>query len=112
MLFAFQLFVAQSGALSHLQPNEQAAFAVSLGSSALSIALLTIVILSRDLADDTHEGTQQAELTATVLLSSVGMLAGALAGDYFVVGSRLTGSAGIGGLAGATVLLLICVPSF
>ena len=111
VLFAFQMFVARTGALRHVQPNEQAVLAVSLVSVILSIALLAIVVFGRDVAEDDQSGMRRAELTTALLLAGIGALAGSLAGDYFVIGSRLTGSNGVGGVAGAMVLLLICVPS-
>ena len=110
-LFGFQLFVDRSGALPHLQPNEQAVLAISLVSIVVSVALLAIVVFGRDVAEDDQRGMRKAELTTALLLAGIGALAGTLAGDYFVIGTQLTGLPGVGGLAGAAVLLLVCVPS-
>ena len=110
MLLAFQLFAARSGALNRLQPPEQAVFAVSLVSIAVSIVVLAVVAARRGIADNARDHQRQTELATALLLTGVGALGGALAGDYFVAATTLTGSPGFGGMLGATILLLICVP--
>jgi hypothetical protein len=50
------------------------------------------------------------DLTSVLVLAGVGALAGGLASDFFVVGTRLTGSPGEGGLMGVAALALVCVP--
>lgn len=112
LFFAFQLFVVQSGAINRLQPPEQAAFAVSLVSVLLGIVVLVTLVRRRRLPSDVKEMDLYAYKTTWLLLTGVGALAGGLASDLFVVGTRVTGSPGEAGLMVALVLALVCVPWF
>jgi hypothetical protein len=69
------------------------------------------VVVSRDVAEASQGVGRQIELTSCLLLTAEGALACALAGDFFVAGSRLSGSAGVGAALGALMLLLIYMPS-
>jgi hypothetical protein len=110
LLLAFQLFTAQSGAISRLQPPEQAAFAVSLVSVGLGIVMLVLLIRRRALPRNVKDVDAYVELTSLLVLAGMGALAGGLGSDFFVVGTRLTGSPGEGGLVGTLALALVCVP--
>lgn len=110
LLLAFQLFAAYSGAINRLQPPEQAAFALSLLSVALSIATLGILVRRRATPVDAKEVEARLETASALMLAGMGALGGGLASDFFVIATRLTGSPGEGGLVGALILALVYLP--
>jgi hypothetical protein len=110
VLFAFELFLLQSGSLKHLLPGEQAVFAVTLASNAVSMAALTIVLLSRELGEASQDRKHQMDASELLLVAGNGALACALAGDFFVAAARASGSDGVGVAIGALILLLVYMP--
>src|ERR1051325_4940507 len=112
LLLAFQLFVAYSGDVTRLQQPEQDAFAISLLNLLLSVLLLTAVSDRREARAQVKYAHPHVELTLLLLLAGVAALAGALASDFFVITTRITGSPGEGGLVGVLVLVLVCLPWF
>jgi hypothetical protein len=112
VLLVFQLCVAGSGAVTRLQTPEQVAFGISLVSVGLGIVMLMILRGRRALPGDVKNVEAYVDLTSLLVLAGIGALAGGLGSDFFVIGTRLTGSPGEGGLIGAAALALVCTPWF
>jgi hypothetical protein len=110
VLLGYHLLVLRAGGLSRLLPLAQLVFGASLVTITLSVLLLALSLGVRSsLPPETRRSRRllQARALAT---AGPAALSAALAGDFFVVAARLTGSPDAGAVAGAVVLVLIYVP--
>jgi hypothetical protein len=110
VLLASQVFGVWAGGLKRLLPPEQVALVASGVSAALSIVLLALVVRRRAPPARLDEQERRVETASVMFLAGVGALAGGLAADFFVVTTKVTSSPSIGGLVGACVLVVVCVP--
>jgi hypothetical protein len=110
VLLGYHLLTLRSGGPGRLQPVEQLIFGASLATAALSVVLLGLLMAVRARLRRTPQRRRLLLQAKLLVLTGLAALSAALAGDFFVVTARLSGSPDQGALAGALLLLLLYVP--